>query len=192
MKTKIYLSVILIAFCFSCRGKTNMNTPLETPIETVSPNTTQGDSDGKVFADLDIESTNEESLNDIRFRSWTDKDWIDNDYLRFLRKCFDDCYNGIENENTSLLQDYKPLLNNQFFVYKVEPFIMGGLFITLGFLNDPKILYETAVYSDVDENTKAITGYSLPFGLGESTLTSSFSKEQLLEVLRKNPENKLW
>ena len=181
MKTKIYLSIIIL-LCFSCKGKTNTNTPLtteaETPIETFED----------LFSDLD----DSKSLYDIRFGNWTEEDWLDNEYFRFLRKCFDDYYHkGIENEDTHCLQDYKPLLNNQFYIYKVEPFFMGGLFITLGVLNNPETLYETVVYSIVDEDTETVIGYSLR-GFGKSKTTSNFTKEQVLEVIKDNPTHKLW
>ena len=143
---------------------------------------------------LDIETESPEiskSLNDIRFGDWTDEDWLDNEYYRFLRKCFDDYYNGIENENTSILQEYKSSLNNQFFIYSVDPFLMGGLFITLGFLDNPQTLYETVVYSDVDEKTETITEYRLE-GFRKSKATSSFTKEELIEIFKNHPENKLW
>ena len=142
----------------------------------------------KLTNDDDTLAVANKSLNDIRFGNWTDADWSDNDYFRFLRKCFNDCCNGVENQ---YLQEYKPILHNQFFIYKAEPFLMGGLFIHLGFLNEPETLYETSVYSDVDEETETITGYHLR-GFRKSEETTDFTKEQILELLKEHPEYKLW
>ena len=203
MKTKIYLSIAIILFCFSCKGKTNTNASLtkeaETAIETLPIDTSENDFWLVSLEELEegykslLEELEEDykSLNDIRFENWTEENWLDNDYFRFLRKCFDDCYKGIENEDTHCLLDYKPLLNNQYYIYKVEPYLLGGLFITLGFLNNPEILYETVVYSDVDRDTETVTGYSLR-GFHKSKTSTTFTTKQLLEILKDNPLNKLW
>jgi len=129
--------------------------------------------------------------NEIRFGNWTDEDWYDNDYFRFLRKYFDDCSKGIVNESTYWLQDYKSLLDNQFFIYDVQEFIGGGLYITLGFLNAPETLYNTVVYSEVDCEKETVTEYSL-LGFRKIEETSIFTKEDVLKLIKEHPENKLW
>ena len=48
------------------------------------------------------------TLNDIRFNGWERSDWLDNEYIRTLRKYLDDYNNGkISNSN---LDPYKELL----------------------------------------------------------------------------------
>ena len=138
-----------------------------------------------------INSSDVKSLNEIRFGNCTDEDWYDNYYFRFLRKCFDECLKGIENENTQQLQDYKSVLNNKFVIYNVESYIFGGLFITLGFLNKPEIAYQTIVYSDVDEKTGKITGYSLR-GFNELEEKLNITKDDILQLMKEHPENQLW
>ena len=140
--------------------------------------------------EIEVEQ-NEYALNDIRFDNWTEKDWLDNDYFRFLRTCFDDCIKGVENENTRQLQDYKSVLKDKFFVGSVEECIFGGMFITLGFLNRPEILYQTVVYSYVDEDTKKISGFGLRgfVGLEEPI---DITKEDILRIAKEHPEHKLW
>lgn len=180
--------MITITILISCSNKqeTQVQKQTESNTEIFSENQTKNDS-------IEYQDdTVSESLNDIRFKNWTEADWHDNDYFRFLRKCFDDYSKGIINEDTEGLQGYKSLLQQQFFIYKVEPFISGGLFITLGFINEPKILYNIVVYSGVDEDTKTIIGYSLPFSLRKSKETSPFTTEEILEIIRNNPDPKLW
>ena len=134
---------------------------------------------------------NNKSLNEIRFGHWTEKDWYDNDYFRFLRKCIDDCLKGVDSENTRPLQDYRTMINGRFFIYDAEPYIDGGLFITLGFLEQAEKVYRTVVYSDVDEDTEKITGYRLR-GFRELEETSDITKEEILQIIKEHPENKLW
>lgn len=134
---------------------------------------------------------NDDALNYISFKDWTDENWLDNDYYRFLRESFDDCYKSVENENTMQIEEYKDLLNNQFFIFFAEPFLLGGIYIIIGFIDNPEILYETVVYSEVDEETETISGYRI-MGFKKSETTSSFTKESLLEIIKNNPENKLW
>ena len=38
------------------------------------------------------------SLNEIRFKDWTDEDWLDNDYFRALRTCINDWLDGKNRE----------------------------------------------------------------------------------------------
>jgi len=130
------------------------------------------------------------SFNDIRFGNWTENDWYDNDYFRFLRKCFDDCLKGVESENTINLQDYKSELNSKFFVFEAEPYIGGGMFITLGFLENPGKLYQTAIYSVVNSDG-TISEYSLR-GFRAKDETWDITKEEILQLKEEHPENKLW
>ena len=65
------------------------------------------------------------------------------------------------------------------------------MFIVLGFLNKPATLYETVVYSDVDEERETVTGYSLG-GFRKSEETLEITKKEILEISKEHPENKLW
>ena len=87
------------------------------------------------------------SLNEIRFNGWSDKDWYDNDYFRELRSYLNLVYNGqLSNEN---LKSYISLLKSKFTIYKVEPFILGGLFAHIIFIDNPKQVFEAHIYSRV-------------------------------------------
>ena len=136
-----------------------------------------------------IESTDDIPANEIRFGNWTDKDWYDNDYFRFLRKCIDDCLQGIENDDTEHLQEYKSFLQGQFFINHVEAFIGGGVFMYLAFLDNPEILYEAHVYSYVEGKT--VTDYNLrSFRKREETINAT--KESVIERMKEYPHLKLW
>ena len=193
MKTKIFILsfiAVTILLCVSCRKKEEAKNVTAT--NGVVSNEKKTDDEIEFMLDSIIQSREgKKSKNEIRFGDWTDKDWYDNDYFRFLRKCFDDCYKGIENENTDDLQEYKSLLHNQFFIYSAEEYIGGGMFIVLGFLNKPATLYETVVYSDVDEEKETVTGYSLG-GFRKSEETLEVTKKEILEISKEHPEYKLW
>jgi hypothetical protein len=128
--------------------------------------------------------------NEIRFGNWTEKDWYVNDYFRFLRQYFDASYKG-EIED-SRLTPYKSLLNGQFSILRVGPYIAGGLYIDLIFIDSPDKIFTTSVYSEVDEVSETITGdYTLSgFRLAEEP--SGITKAEILEIVQEHPENKLW
>ena len=50
-------------------------------------------------------------------------------------------------------------LRGQFVIGNVEPFIGGGLFIQIMFIDHPNDVYSAWVYSFVDEEREKITGY---------------------------------
>lgn len=198
MNTKILVLTITLLLCFSCNQNKSKQVEVNTDTTNVLPQSetsiSQEITDDEIEAELKAiidSSSDSESLNEIRFGSWTEKDWYDNDYFRFLRKCIDNCIKGIENDDTRQLQDYKSVIKGKFFIYDVEPYIGGGLFITFGFLNKPETAYHTVVYSDVDEDTGKITGYRLR-GFKELEEASDITKEDILQITKEHPENKLW
>lgn len=127
------------------------------------------------------------TLNQIRFEGWTEKDWADNEYYRCIRKTFDDYLAGkIQRKD---LDEYKDIIPGKFLIYDVSPYIMGGLYIKLVFMDEPEKLYSTVVYSYVDEDTKEITGYEMRgFSLDDFEL--SLTKEDLRQYLEDCPEAK--
>jgi hypothetical protein len=200
MNTKILTLAITLLFCFSCSQSKSKQVEVNTDTTAVffqsqsqSETISQKMTDEEVEAALKaiVENSDDKSLNEIRFRNWTEKDWYDNDYFRFLRKCIDDYIKGIENEDTRQLKDYKSVLKDKFFIYNAEPYIGGGLFITLGFLNKLEIMYQAVVYSDVDKDTGKITAYRLR-GFIELEETSDITKEDIFQIIKEHPENKLW
>lgn len=51
------------------------------------------------------------------------------------------------------------MLQGKFVIYNVQPFIGGGLFLQVTFFDDPAYLFDAWVYSDVDIESKTVTGY---------------------------------
>lgn len=129
-------------------------------------------------------------LNGIRFGNWTKKDWYVNEYFRTLRKYIDSCYNGdIEDEH---LEPYKSLLKGKFVIVNVEPYLLGGLFITIIFLDAPDKLFDVSVYSYVEEESEEITGYEVRGLHIREDEESGLSKNGILAIIKEHPENKLW
>ena len=69
----------------------------------------------------------QKSSNEIRFDGWGRNDWLDNEYIRTLRKYLDD-YN-VGKVSNSDLDPYKEQIKGQFVVYNIEPYLLGGVFI---------------------------------------------------------------
>ena len=128
-------------------------------------------------------------LNDIRFGEWEDGDWLDNDYIRTLRSYLDDFASGkVENEG---LEPYKELVKGKFVIESSEPFIAGGLFLKITFLDAPTKVFESWVYSDVDEKTERVTGYVIR-GCHLSEDELEITREELLQLMQEHPELKAW
>ena len=133
--------------------------------------------------------TNNKGLNEIRFAHFEDKDWLDNDYIRCLRKYLDDYLCGkIEDDG---LEPYKGIIQGKFVLGDTEPFILGGLFIRFIFVDSPNNMFSAWVYSDVDEDREVVTGYSVRAIKLEDD-NSGFTKNRILELVKEHPELKLW
>lgn len=161
----------------------------------VKVNKQQYDSIRKIADTLQILQTNKDSgtnnkgLNDIRFAHFEDKDWLDNDYIRCLRKYLDDYLCGkIEDDG---LEPYKEIIQGKFVLGDTEPFLLGGLFIRFIFLDSPNNMFSAWVYSDVDEDREVVTGYSVRAIKLEDD-NSGFTKNRILELVKEHPELKLW
>jgi hypothetical protein len=130
------------------------------------------------------------SLNDIRFKNWTDKDWYDNDYFRELRKYLDACYQGeIVDKN---LEPYKSALRGQFAILNASPYISGGMFVSIVFLEAPNKIFDVGIYSDVDEDTETIVDYHVRGVIPREDEESGLTKNDILTIIKEHPENKLW
>ena len=73
----------------------------------------------------------QESLNDIRFKGWDGSKWLDNEYIRTLRKYLDDYSNG-QGDNPELAP-YRELIKRQFVILEIQPAIAGGTSIRITF-----------------------------------------------------------
>ncbi len=130
-----------------------------------------------------------ESLNNIRFKNWTEKEWLDNEYIKAVRLFLDDYIQG-KAEDTDL-DPYKEVLKSKFIIANIEPAIFGGAYIQIIFLDLPNRVFTAWVYSDVDEEERTVSNYQLrTIDIEEATL--EITKEELLQDLKEHPELKLW
>ena len=129
------------------------------------------------------------SLNDIRFANFTDKDWVDNEYIQTLRVYIDSFVSGkVKNED---LEPYKNDVKGKFVIANAEPFLMGGLFIQIVFIDKPEKIFTSWVYSDVDEDAEKVVGYSVR-SICLDERKNELSREQIFQVMKEHPELKLW
>ena len=138
--------------------------------------------------DDDVDDISAKSLNDIRFDGWTDEDWLDNDYIRALRKHIDAyCRREIKSPD---LDQYKSIMQSKFVVLNIEPFISGGTFITIVFLDNPQCVFNSWVYSEVNSNNQVVD--YIAKGLRLVDTEYPMTKEEILEIIKEHPEHKLW
>ena len=139
--------------------------------------------------DTEEEKENTKSLNDIRFANFKEDDWLDNEYIRCLRNYIDDYNSGLVEDEVP--KEYKDKLKGKFVVTQTQPYMMGGLLIQLVFIDCPNELFHAWVYSFVDEESETVFAFEVRSILLDEE-NSEFSKEKLQEILKENPEMKLW
>jgi cell division protein FtsI (penicillin-binding protein 3) len=129
------------------------------------------------------------SLNDIRFARWTEKEWLDNEYIRTLRRHLDAYLNGEISDPH--LDEYKKNIKGKFIIANIEPYLLGGAFIQFSFIEKPNKVFSVWVYSEVDEEKETISNYECR-GLRLEEYESDFTKEEILQITSEHPELKLW
>ena len=114
---------------------------------------------------------------------------MDNEYIQTLRVYIDSFVSGkVKNEE---LEPYKNDVKGKFVIANAEPFLMGGLFIQIVFIDKPEKIFTSWVYSDVDEDAEKVVGYSVRrICLDERK--NELSREQIFQVMKEHPELKLW
>ena len=186
---------IVLGLCCACNNKPNKDANEIAEKDSVEV-LTASDSLEALYELADSIAEEDETLsgggglNDIRFANFkTNKDWLDNEYIRTLRRYLDDYTAGkVENEE---LEPYKEGLKSKFVIYNTEPFIMGGLFIRVIFLDMPDKVFAGWVYSLVDEAKQTVTGYEFR-ALHLETEESGLTKEEILQGVKETPDLKLW
>ena len=129
------------------------------------------------------------SLNDIRFNGWERGDWLDNEYIRTLRKYLDDYNKGIiSNPN---LDPYKEHIKGQFIVYEINPFILGGAYIRIVFFNMPDRIFSSWIYSEVNKDKEIVGNYELRF-ISIDEETTDMTKWDILQAIKEMDGIKLW
>ena len=130
-----------------------------------------------------------ESLNDIRFAGWGKKEWVDNEYIRILRK-YIDAYNSGKIEDTRL-DEYKDYIKGKFIIADIQPYIAGGAYISIIFYDHPDKIFSAVVYSYVDEKTRKVTNYEYR-SLDLTRSGYDVTQEEIHQFLKECPEHKMW
>ena len=129
------------------------------------------------------------TLYDIRFNGWERSDWLDNEYIRTLRKYLDDYNNGkISNSN---LDPYKEQIKGKFVVYDINSYLLGGVLIRITFLNMPDRVFSCWIYSNVDEKKETVENYKFRSISIEEEKTD-MTKEDILQAIKEMDGLKLW
>ena len=184
----IISALFFVGIIMSCNGTKSQeksNSPTDS-ISSIKGDSMEAESDSLLYADEDAE---DESLNDIRFTNFKDEDWLDNEYIRTLRRYIDDFNNKkIEDEE---LEPHRNQLKGKFVIGNVEPFMLGGLFIQITFIDHPENVFSAWVYSDVDPEKRTVSNYNVHhIRLEKEKL--EFTREQILQEMEIHPELKLW
>lgn len=130
-----------------------------------------------------------ESLNDIRFAGWGEAEWLDNEYIRTVRKYLD-AYNNGEITDT-VLDEYKDDIQGKFIIGDIQPWMLGGAIIYIVFYDHPEKLFYSVVYSYVDEQTREVYDYECR-GIRLETAEYGISQDEIEEFLKDCPEHRMW
>ena len=180
---KTLCCAMLVALLCSCGGKRNVdNDVYELKIEVTAHDTVAADT-------AEANDTTKKSLNDIRFAGWTKKEWLDNEYIRTLRRYLNDYSQGkIENEE---LEPYRHLTKGEFVVGQIEPFMLGGVFMYIMFVDDPDKVFTVCVYSEVNSETEEVGKHEVR-SITYQTEVPGIPKELLQQMMQEHPEMKVW
>lgn len=129
------------------------------------------------------------TLNDIRFKDWDRSDWLDNEYIRTLRKYLDDYNKGIVS-NTNL-DPYKEQIKGLFVIYDINPYLLGGAFIRITFLDMPNRVFGSWIYSEVNEDKEIVESYEFR-SISIEEETTDMTKEDILQAIKEMDGIKLW
>lgn len=129
------------------------------------------------------------SLNEIRFDGWERSEWLDNEYIRTLRKYLDDYNNGIV--SNPALDPYKEQIKGQFVVYDINPYLLGGTLIRITFLDMPDRVFSSWIYSNVDEKKEIVESYEFR-SISIEEETTDMTKEDMLQAIKEMEGLKLW
>ncbi|MBD5256232.1 MAG: hypothetical protein HDS50_01180 [Bacteroides sp.] len=143
-----------------------------------------------IYTDEDSANIDDfKSLNDIRFENWTEKDWLDNDYIRTVRRYLDSYLKGdIEDVG---LDPYKEHLASKFGINYIYPSYGGGVNIRIIFIDMPDKIFNCWVYSTVDPDKEKVLSYWVHYIKLEEE-GREYTKEDIFKTIKEHPELKLW
>ena len=140
---------------------------------------------------IDIADTigTRKTLNEIRFNGWERSEWLDNEYIRTLRKYLDDYNNGIV--SNPALDPYREHIKGQFVVYDINSYLLGGALIRITFLDMPDRVFSSWIYSNVDEKKEIVESYEFR-SISIEEETTDMTKEDILQAIKEMEGLKLW
>lgn len=140
---------------------------------------------------IDIADTigTRKTLNEIRFDGWERSEWLDNEYIRTLRKYLDNYNNGLV--SNPALDPYKEQIKGQFVVYDINPYLLGGALIRITFLDMPDRVFSSWIYSNVDEKKEIVESYEFR-SISIEEETTGMTKEDILQAIKEMEGLKLW
>ena len=169
-------ATIIVAVLVGCNGRTISKPAVKADAKTESEEMDEGGS----------------SLYELRFGNWTEDDWRDNDYIRTLRAYIDNSFFSCTAETDEAAKAYwKKMVDSKFVIYNLEPYLLGGLYIQVVFVEMPERVFNAWVYSSVDEEKRKVIGYEVR-SLDESEEESGLTKEEIIETMKAHPEEKYW
>ncbi len=105
MNKTLYYALMATTLLCSCGGKKNVDNKTDevktevTAHDTVIADIVEKSDIAEANDATEVSDTTKKSLNDIRFAGWTEKEWLDNEYIRTLRRYLDDYSKGrVDNE----------------------------------------------------------------------------------------------
>ena len=179
---KKLLLFIGLASLISCNSRNTANSNNAVEDSTVEANSY---SEASEVAD----NGGKESLNDIRFAGWGKAEWVDNEYIRTVRRYLD-AYNNGEIIDTEL-DEYKDDIQGKFIIGDIQPWMLGGAIIYIVFCDHPEKLFYSVVYSYVDEQTREVYDYECR-GIRLETAEYGSSQDEIEQFLKDCPEHKMW
>ena len=129
------------------------------------------------------------TLNEIRFNGWERSDWLDNEYIRTLRKYLDDYNKGIV--SNPALDPYREHIKGQFVVYDINSYLLGGALIRITFLDMSDRVFSSWIYSNVDEKKEIVESYEFR-SISIEEETTGMTKEDILQAIKEMEGLKLW
>lgn len=129
------------------------------------------------------------SLNDIRFAGWGKAEWVDNEYIRTVRRYLD-AYNNGEITDT-VLDEYEDDIQGKFIIGDIQPWMLRGAIIYIVFYEHPEKLFYAIVYSSVNVETREVYDYECR-GIRLETAEYGISQDEIEEFLKDCPEHKMW
>lgn len=180
----LLICFLVIASCNNQRKNQNSSAVEDAEVDTISYSATNDYTESEVTNEGD-----RETLNDIRFAGWGKNEWVDNEYIRTLRKYLDE-YNSGRIQDTRL-DKHKDYIKGKFVIAEIQPYIAGGAYISIIFYDNPDKIFSAVVYSYIDEKTREVAKYE--FRSMDLTLTGyDVTQEEIHQFLKECPEHKMW